>query len=72
VLNVGAHIRIAAGSKPMERVRLARIVLRLAGIIVRLPATAKCTSGKAPEPGQIELQAVTEPAADPAHEFIGT
>jgi hypothetical protein len=40
-----------------------------AGIIVRLPATAKRTPGEAPEPEQIELQAVAEATADPAHQF---
>ena len=41
-----------------------------AGIIVRLPATAKRTPGEAPEPDTLELQAVAEAAANPDHHFI--
>jgi hypothetical protein len=39
-----------------------------AGIIVRLPATAKRTPSEA-EPETLELQAVTESTSEPAHQF---
>jgi hypothetical protein len=40
-----------------------------AGIVIRMPATAKRTPGEA-EPETLELQAVAEATAEPDHQFI--
>jgi hypothetical protein len=56
--NVGANVQINLGGA-------GKIT---AGVVIRMPATAKRTPGEA-EPGTLELQAVTEPTADPAHQF---